>query len=239
MAHVHRFFISPETATAESMLLPDEEAHHALRVVRVQRGDPVVLFDGRGRELVCEIAEATKREVTVRVREERQHELPAHRLTVAQAWLHREKAIEFLVRHGTEMGVHRFVFWEAERSEKKPKVSEKWARWAVEVCKQAGRVWVPQFEVATNVDAVLDGAQGTLAIAAISAGHRPLACLREEAEVTLLLGPEGDFTGAELAAAQAKGAVPISLGKYIYRAEVAAVTGAALLQYIWGEMGER
>jgi 16S rRNA (uracil1498-N3)-methyltransferase len=237
MPHLHRFHIDPATQTAPEMALSPEEAHHALRVVRVQRGDRVVLFDGRGRELTATVAEATRRDVVVHVEEERRHPLPAHRLNIAQAWLHREKAIEFLVRHGTELGVHRFIFYAAARSEKKPKPSDKWERWAIEACKQTGRLWVPEFVVVEDLVTVLRRATGSIAVAAIAAEHQPMTGFAAEQEVTLLLGPEGDFTDGELGAAVAAGAVPVSLGQYVYRSEVAAVVGATLLQYAWGELG--
>lgn len=237
MAHMFRFYVPPETPGILEVQLPESEAHHALHVARLSAGDSVVLFDGRGREMDGEVKRTTRHDVFVAVQQMRQVPAPARRLTIAQAWLHRDKSVEALIQHGTELGVSRFVFFRGGHSERAPKFSDKWPRAAIETCKQCGRLWLPEFEVMDDLESVLDAASGAVLIATKNAA--PVA-VREAVrgdDAWLVVGPEGDFTDAELRGALARGARPISLGDATYRAEVAAGLAAALILYELGELG--
>jgi 16S rRNA (uracil1498-N3)-methyltransferase len=240
MAHRYRFHVPGlQAEPGETVALPEEEAHHAQRVARVRPGDAVALFDGAGTEWAGRVAEMGKRAVSVAVADRRETARPARRLTLGVAWVRREKLLEFAVRHGTELGVDRFLFFAAARSEKAPRMDPRWERIAVEVCKQSGRLWLPSFEVVDTFGAALDGA-GQLALATQDRPPAPLAeAMGAEGDVALLVGPEGDFTEEELAAAEAAGATPVSLGTATLRAEVAAVTLAVLAAYELGRLGPR
>ena len=237
MAHLHCFFIPEDTPGTGEIALPAEEAHHALRVVRLREGDAVVLFDGQGRELHGRVAACTKRDVYISVERAERHPLPTPALTLAVAWLHKDKAIEEIIRRGTELGVHTFQFFRAAHSEQAPRMGKKWERLAVEACKQCGRRWLPEFVVVDDLEEVLEAAAPDRLIAAMDEEPIPIADALSGQEVTLLIGPEGDFTDAETAAALAAGFRPISLGATTFRTEVAAVVGATLVQYHMGRLG--
>lgn len=237
MAHVHRFYVAPEDAGADEIALSVEEAHHALRVVRVQAGDPVVLFDGQGLEIDGTVRHVAHRDVVVAARERRYATKPRIRLTLVQAWLHRDKSVESLVQRGSELGVVHFRFFRADRSEHAPRLNPKWRRVAIEACKQSGRAWLPSFEAVSNLAASLEDLEGTLLVAT---KHLPPVPLREAAkgnDIALVVGPEGDFTPEELDIAERHGATPISLGSATYRSEVAAVAACTLIFYELGGLG--
>jgi len=241
MSHVHRFHISPESVTGCEIPLPFEEAHHALHVVRVKAGDRVVLFDGQGREIEGLVSRATHREVVIAPETERRIPPPAVKLTLLQAWLLREKSIEYLIQHGTEIGISHFCFFRGKYSEKAPRPNPKWLQYAIEACKQCGRAWLPTFEVASDLEAALNLVRGPLLLAAQSLPPIPISqALRESRKtseiVTLLVGPEGDFAPEELQLASDNGAVPISLGSATYRSEVAATLAATLILYELGAL---
>ncbi len=217
--------------------MPPAEAHHALHVARLSPGDSVLLFDGCGREMEGEVKRTTRHDVVVGVQRVRKVEEPQRKLTVAQAWLHREKSVEALIQHGTELGVSRFVFFRGGHSERGPKFSDKWQRTAIETCKQCGRLWLPTFEIADKLDEVLETAEGSVIIATKDAPPVPIAQATGSGDVSLVVGPEGDFTDAELRLALKSGARAISLGGVTYRAEVAAGLAAALILYELGELG--
>jgi 16S rRNA (uracil1498-N3)-methyltransferase len=238
MPHLHRFYVEHDPGDAPGEItLSGPEAHHALHVVRLRAGDPAEVFDGRGRVWTGEAARLDRREVTVAVPACRRVPPPVASLTLAQGWLHREKAVEDLIRRGTEVGITRFCFFHANRSDRAPRLSDKWTRWAVESCKQCGRAWLPEFTCAGSLAEALDAARGTLLIATADRPPVPLASLGLRREATLIVGPEGDFSGEELDAALGRGAAPVSLGETVFRAEAAAVTGAALALYEMGALG--
>jgi 16S rRNA (uracil1498-N3)-methyltransferase len=239
MAHVFRFYIPPEMIGTAEIALPPEEAHHAIHVVHVKRGDAVVLFDGQGREIEGTISEVGRRKVTVARVAEKRIPKPRAQVAILQGWLLREKCIEFLIQRGTELGVAHFCFFRAGHSEKASRWNAKWLRMAVEVCKQCERSWLPTFAVAPDLEAAVRPTQGAVLIATAHTTPTPLRQALSQENVAILVGPEGDFTPEELSRAQALGAVPISLGPTTYRSEVAATLAAALVLYELGELGPR
>jgi 16S rRNA (uracil1498-N3)-methyltransferase len=239
MPHLHRFFAAPESDDPHRAVLRDEEAHHAIHVVRLKAGDRVEVLDGRGRRWPGTIAALSRRDVTIQLAEESRIPRPAGGLTLLQGWLHREKSIEEIIRRCTEIGVRRFVFFRAERSERAPKVSGKWERLAMESCKQCGRAWLPEFEAAESLEAALGFVEGALLVATKEVAPQPLSRCAGATHATLIVGPEGDFTEEELHRILGAGASPISLGDAVLRSEAAAVVGSCLVQYELGQLGPR
>ena len=239
MAHVHRFYIPPETPETEEVVLTDVEAHHALHVVRVQPGDEVVLFDGAGREIRGVVRRAARHEVRVEAHEDRRLPWPAKAVTIVQGWLHRREGLEYLVRRGTELGVRRFVFFRAVRSEREPRLDGKWRRIAIEACKQCGRLWVPSFTRIDDLHEALEQLEGRVLVLTRDLEPEPLRDAVRGDAMTVLAGPEGDFAPEELELAQDRGATPVSLGPATYRSEVAATLAAGLVLYEMGALGPK
>jgi len=237
MPHIHHFYVEPDAVQGTAAIVTRPEAHHALHVVRVRRGDPVCLFDGLGRELLGRILDASRHDVTVEIAEERNIQPEPRALTLLQASLHRDKSTEELIRRCTEVGVRRFVFYPAERSEHPPRLTEKWRRWAIESCKQCGRLWLPEFSIAPGLEGALTCPWSALIIATADEPPVPLRTTVHGDNVALAVGPEGDFTPDERALALACHARPISLGPAVFRAEVAATIAAALIRYELGALG--
>jgi 16S rRNA (uracil1498-N3)-methyltransferase len=237
MSHLHRFCVPPEALDAREIELPQDEAHHALRVVRIRPGERVALFDGRGREVEGPVVRADKRGVVVAAETDRREAAPRARLTLLQAWLKRDKHIEEIVRHGTELGVARFVFFRAGHSEKAPKLDPKWDRLAVEACKQCGRLWLPEFSVAADLAQALQEEPDVLLVATRDLPAVPLRDAVRGERVALAIGPEGDFTPDELDLFRRRGGQAISLGDVTLRSEVAAVVGCTLVLYELGLLG--
>jgi 16S rRNA (uracil1498-N3)-methyltransferase len=243
MSHLHRFYISPEADADREIVLSNEEAHHALHVVRLRPGERALLFDGCGREIEGVVSRVTHREVAIAPEQERRFPKPSTRVVIAQAWLLREKSVEHLIHHGTEIGVSEFRFFRARHSEKTPKLNPKWERCAIETCKQCCRTWLPTFKVADDLATVLGFSNGPILIATQSESPHPIAAAlesrKEACEITLLVGPEGDFTQEEVEKAMELSARPISLGDATYRSEVAATLAASLILYELGALGPR
>lgn len=237
MPHLHRFHVPAETPDSGAIELPPEEAHHALRVVRLREGDPLLLFDGRGREWQGRVVRATKRDVSVEVESVRRVPAPAPALTLAQAWLHQDKLLEGLVRRGTELGVARFLFFRAARSEQAPRIPAKWERLAVESCKQCGRLWLPAFEVRDTLAEVVEDASPDRLIALADPAAPPLGQSLTGRDAIVLVGPEGDFSEEEITRTRERDFRAVSLGDAILRSEVAAVTLVTLVRYHMGALG--
>lgn len=238
MPHLHRFYHEATPPLHGAVLLDREESHHAMRVLRVRTGDDVELFNGRGYAWLGTIAGLSRNEVSVDIVQERFVPRPAPEVTLAQAWLHREKLLDELVRQATVFGAARIQFFRADHSEKQPRRSDKWERLAIEACKQCGRLWLPAIEIFDSTAALLDAAsESQVVVASMTEPRVPIASIPADRPLTYMVGPEGDFSDGERARAHDANAIPIGLGAYTLRSETAAIAGLTLLQHHLGHLG--
>jgi len=236
LPHLHRFFLEDIPATGSGAMLEGEEAHHALHAVRLRVGEIAGLFDGRGKRATARVTATSRHDVSLEILDAAETAAPGFRLTLAVGWLHQAKSLDFVVRHGTEVGVSRFVFFRAEHSERAPQGMNKFERVAIEACKQSGRDWLPSITACDDLAAAFEACPGERYIARIDEASPPPRGIDGIGEAALFIGPEGDFSPTELALAAATGARPISLGSAVYRTEMAALVGATLLLYEAGEL---
>jgi len=244
---MHRFHLPPEHCHGPMLRLAGSEAHHATRVLRVERGDRVTVLDGAGQEFQCEVAGADKHEVQLRVLEKRSHPSPPFQITLFQA-IPKGKIIESIIEKAAELGVHRIVPLLTARVVARldglaaAVKGEKWQQVAVEVIKQCGAAWLPKVEAPTTLKEFLERRE-TFDLALVGSlqgdARHPGQFLREfrtqpasqPRRVAVWIGPEGDFTGEELLAIQSAGAKAITLGRLVLRVETAAIYCLALLNY--------
>lgn len=244
-----RFFVPAELWHAESAEFTTSEARHAAQVLRLTAGDRVEIFDGTGRAAQAELEEVGKRAVTARIlREWRETRVrPDIHLIVA---LIKNERFDWLVQKATELGAASIRPVAAERSVVKIAAADaekrraKWLSVAVEAAKQCGHVVLPEiFAVATPATAFRAAPEGLKGIPALHHGGRTLGefFAGPPAAVTFAIGPEGDWTPAEMEAAASCGFVPVDLGKHVLRSETAAlhVLSAAAHQLHGGVGGKR
>lgn len=244
---MHRFYISPDNWNPDALTLRDAEAHHARDVLRMKHGDRAVLFNGRGREITAEIVDLAKNEVRLRKLHESQTPPLRCRITLGQA-IPKGKNMDLIVQKAVEIGAaeiapliseRTIVDLDAKEAEQK---REKWQQIAIEAAKQCGQNWLPAvrtpqklkdfFSHAANVDLRLIG---SLQPDAIHLKKRLNDCTEQHGDrpkgVLMMVGPEGDFTPAELALAKSHGCLPITLGPIILRVETAAIYCLSVLSY--------
>ena len=239
LALMHRFFLPAEALLSESPTLVGDEAHHCLNVVRHGVGDKIVVFDGRGHEATAEIVSATKREAMLRVLQRTKSAPIACRLTLAQA-VPKGKNMDLIIEKAVELGAAAIVPLLSDRTVVQLDAKEaaakraKWQTVALEACKQCGQNWLPEVAAPVSPKAFFEQHRptGLLLIASLQSDSRPikptLAAYAAEhgkppTEVTILVGPEGDFTPAELGLAKSNGCAPVTLGPIILRTETAAI----------------
>jgi len=244
---MHRFYLPPSQCRDSSLTLRDQEAHHALHVVRLRRGERVVVLDGAGHELLCETRELGQD--TVKLSVTQKNEIPPlpYQLTLVQA-IPKGKIIESIIQKATELGVARIFPLLSERvvahldEEASGDKAEKWRHVAIEAIKQCGSAWLPQIEAPLTPKAFLArGEKSDLPlIASLQPGsqHPRELFKRYYAErsrlpqsISIWVGPEGDFTPAEISAAKSAGALPITLGRLVLRTETAASYCLSVLNY--------
>jgi 16S rRNA (uracil1498-N3)-methyltransferase len=242
----HRFYIPASDWNLESLALADEEAHHCLDVMRCREGDRVIVFNGKGTEAEAEITGTAKGRVDLHSLLVNQTEPPPARLTLGQA-IPKGKYMDLIVQKATELGATRIVPLLSKRTvvqidpadlEKKRR---KWQRVAIEACKQCGQNWLPAVEAPSSVEDFVQKAPDSLRVAAaIVPEARSLKSILAEWDesnesrpdsATVMIGPEGDFTPAEISTVLAAGFSPLSLGPIILRAETAAIYALSVTGY--------
>jgi len=244
-----RFFLPGPVAVGSTAILTGDDAHHILRVLRMRRGEAVVLFDGNGVEYSARIDRIHPDSVQVTVLERffSSVESPIE-LTVAQGFL-KEKKMDSLIRQLTEIGVSRWIPFFAGRSVSRPDArrlatrTERWNKIAREALKQCRRVKAPVITETLSFEEVLtSSAQSELKLIFWEDESLPLTQVpqpsgRSPDGVFIMLGPEGGFSSHEVAQARRHGFVSVSLGPRILRAETAAVAASVLAQFLFGDMG--
>jgi 16S rRNA (uracil1498-N3)-methyltransferase len=154
-----RVYAPAAQADAREIRLDGAESHHLVVVNRCRRGDPVIAFDGRGREWECTCLDPAKSEAVLTVQRTRQApSLP--RITLAQS-LPKGATMDEIIRHATELGASRIVPLLTERtqvhldSDRADRKIEKWRTVAIEAAKQCGNPWVPEITPVRTLETLL------------------------------------------------------------------------------------
>jgi len=242
-----RVFCSPPSAEPASITLTGDESHHLVAVNRAKTGDTVVAFDGKGSEWICELIEASKSAAVLKVRFSQKMKRLPFEITLGQA-LPKGAYMDAIVRKATEIGTARIVPLESERTQvhldggRQDKKIEKWQTAALEAAKQCGNPFVPEIEPVQSATTFMESARGydLKLIASLQPGARSLKSVladfsatqkRAPQKVLWLVGPEGDFTPAEMSTSRSCGFEPVTLGPLVLRCETAAVYALSILSY--------
>lgn len=244
---MHRFYLPPDQCAGSTLRLVDREAHHAADVLRLRKGDAVVVLDGAGHEFSCTVQEAKRKEVWLAVDDKKfTHPLP-WRLTLLQA-IPKGKLFDFIIEKATELGAARIVPLVSERVIARPDAqeaqakAEKWQHTAIEAIKQCGQPWLPRVETPVSPKEFLArGEKFDLAlVGSLQADARHArsyfeaffaANQRQPQSLAIWVGPEGDFSPGEMEAIKSAGARPITLGSLVLRCETAAMAMMTLVNY--------
>lgn len=235
---MHRFFVEPSQLLTDRLVLSGPEAHHCLGVLRHEEGDRVVVFDGQGNEATAQILSTNRREAELRILHRAKSAPLACRITLAQA-VPKGRNMDLIIEKAVELGAAAIAPLLSERtvvqldSAEAQAKQEKWQTIAREACKQCGQNWLPKVStpVSPRVFFEQHKPSGLMLIGSLQADSRPIKQTIAEyteqhgrpKEVTVFIGPEGDFTPAELSLAKSHGCLPVTLGPIILRTETAAI----------------
>ena len=221
---MHVFYTPDIQAHAE---LPEEEAAHAVRVLRLQAGDEVMLTDGKGCFYRAEISTATNKRCLVNILETLpQAPLWKGHLHIAMAPTKNMDRIEWFVEKATEIGFDELSFLNCRFSERKVIKTERIEKIVVSAIKQSLKARKPVVNEMVDFGRFMQREfAGQKFIAHCYEGEKPLLkdVLQPGEDAVVLIGPEGDFSREEVEKAEAMGFRSISLGKSRLRTETAAL----------------
>src|SRR5438132_8634453 len=219
---MHRFYISPENWNHDALALTGSEAHHSRDVLRMKRGEKLVLFNGRGREITAEILDLSGDEIRLRKLHEAETPPLRCRIVLGQA-IPKGKNMELIVQKAAEIGAAEIAPIISDRivvqvdSESAAQKQAKWQQIAIEAAKQCGQNWLPRIHTPRKLAEFFDAVEAGVSPADL----RLIGSLQPDAQhlkkiladylsehqhrpetVLMLIGPEGDFTPAALALAR-------------------------------------
>lgn len=246
---MHRFFI-PQLYS-EEMYIEGVDARHISKVLRMQPREKLQIVSDDGVSAVAEIASIDRERVYVRCLEKlaESHE-PQVKLVLAQG-LNKGEKMDFIVQKAVEMGAYSVVPVAMEHSvvrlegAKAAKKVERWQKIAESAAKQSKRDIIPQVQPVQSMAQMLaDNNFQTKIIAYECEDKISLKAALQAAEaggiqkLLLIIGPEGGISEHELELAKAAGAVPVSLGRRILRAETAGLVAISAIFYETGDLGD-
>ena len=218
---------APDLApTTSTYLLSEDESKHAVRVLRLNEGDAIDLLDGRGGLYTATVADANPKRCQLRITHHETVPPRPYFTHVAVAPTKNLDRMEWFVEKAVEIGVERITFLRCARSERRELKLERLEKIAISALKQSGQAWLPQLDELVDYTAfVANIAPETTFIAHLETGER--TALAQVASAGLgccvLIGPEGDFTPAEINLALGRGIRPVTLGTSRLRTETAAL----------------
>jgi 16S rRNA (uracil1498-N3)-methyltransferase len=240
-----RCFLPADRWMNDRAELDEAESKHLVSVLRISAGDRIGIVDGQGGLGEAEITTPHKKRTALRILSQTQMPPFAPRRILAQA-LVREQKMDWLIQKAVELGVHEIWPLQTEhavvkiRPEEAAKKAARWQAIALGACKQSGNPWMPIIApVRKFTEALAVLPPGAACFGALQEGAVPLAAflgrLRQEKcpQITMFIGPEGDFSPAETAALLSAGAQPVTFGPIVLRVETAALFILSAVQYAW------
>jgi 16S rRNA (uracil1498-N3)-methyltransferase len=244
---LHRFYLPPAHCRQDLLRLEGQEARHALRVLRLKPGDEAIVMDGAGHEFFCEVQDASRDSLSLRVKKKNFVSPPPCSVTLFVG-IPKGKIIESIIQKSVELGTQKIVPLLAERvitrldGESAVHKRDQWLQTAIEAMKQSGAPRLPEIETPATVENFLarNEKPDLQLVGSLQKERRhPREVFREyektrgqlPGSAAVWIGPEGDFTPDELQAIQAGGAQPVSFGSLVLRVETAAIYCLSILNY--------
>ena len=240
-----RLYLDGKYDSGSELEIDAEKTHYLSRVLRLRVGDTIVIFNGTGAQFSASIAVLQKSRAMLAVHDALAAATESRfKLHLAQG-ISRGERMDFAVQKATELGVkritpllteHGVVKLAAERAEKR---RQHWQKVATSACEQSGRVRLPLVDAPARLDTWLAAKtqHADTDILLKPGATEGLASIDVPAtKVCLLIGPEGGFSEAEYAMAEAAGFQAVSFGPRVLRTETAAVAALAVLQARCGDL---
>jgi len=232
---MHLFYNPGLDGSAAQFSFSSAESKHIVKVLRKREGDTLSITNGNGDIFKAKIIDASIKKCKAQIiSPEKRHE-PMHYLHLVVAPTKMNERFEWFLEKATEIGVNEITPIICERSERKVVKLERMQKVLQSAMKQSLQAYLPKLNPAISFKEYLsDEKTGLLFIAHCAEGEKLELKRRVAADkdITILIGPEGDFSKKEINVAHEKGFLPVSLGKNRLRTETAAIVACATVALI-------
>jgi 16S rRNA (uracil1498-N3)-methyltransferase len=220
---MHLFYVPKLTSVTKSIYLSEDESKHACRVLRLKMNDEVSLLDGVGGVYHARIEEDNPKKCLLQIISVTQELKPTLEVHIAIAPTKNMDRIEWFVEKATEIGLTELTLIICDHSERKIVKTERLEKILVSAMKQSKRTFIPKLNaVVSFAEFLKQHDQGALAHCEVGE-KKTLQTVCQASNYPILIGPEGDFSTKEIAAAKAKGYDFVMLGNTRLRTETAGL----------------
>lgn len=224
--------------------LSEDAANHVGRVLRMQSGEPLELFDGSNHIYSARIMQADKKTVTVEILERRLDDCESHLHIHLGQVISRGERMEFTIQKSVELGVNVITPLWSERcgvkldGERMDKKIQQWRKIAIAACEQCGRNVIPEIRPMMKLQDWCAEQDGKLKLNLHPRAQYSIRTLPKipPQGVRLLIGSEGGLSPQEIALTEQLGFTEVLLGKRILRTETAALVAITALQVCFGDL---
>ncbi|MGE5404024.1 MAG: 16S rRNA (uracil(1498)-N(3))-methyltransferase [Candidatus Saccharibacteria bacterium] len=247
---MRRFYANSSSVSNEIIRISGDEARHIARVLRMEPGDRITVFDGTGLEYLVELTSVGHDVEGQIITQEPAGIEPPVKITLVQGLAKGEK-MELIIQKAVELGVHKIIpvyteYAVVKLDDKKARDKvERWQRIALEACKQCGRSVPPVVEPVTGLGQALVMNRDPVKLFFYEHSDKAnlkniLRHSREKIQnngTAIYIGPEGGFSEAEVSRATEAGAAVVGLGPRILRTETAGLAAVSIVMYELGDIG--
>ena len=238
---VTRIYTSQALKEGALIRLAADAGHHVRRVLRLKAGAALVVFNGDGRDFHATVASLEQPEVWLQVASATETEPPPKlNLTLFQG-IGKSERMDLALQKAVELGVESLVPLFCERTVVRlsgPRLGrrmEHWRRVVIAACEQSGRSRVPELAPHLQLERLCKNPPPGLKLVLRPGGASTLSQLAPQRRISILTGPEGGLSAAELAAVEAAGFLSVRLGPRVLRTETAPLAAISALQALWGD----
>lgn len=226
-------FFYVENLESNTVVLDEDTSKHMVQVLRMQKGERLLLTDGRGKKAEAEIVDDNRKRCTVKITAAETENEKQHRVAIGISLIKNSSRFEWFLEKATEIGVHAIIPLLCERTEKEKFRYDRMKNILVSAMLQSQQVWLPVLHEPTDFKKIISDKNYQQKFIA----H----CIEEEKQSLtgqpinrlisqlILIGPEGDFTPAEIQLALQNKFQPVTLGTTRLRTETAGMVAATLL----------
>jgi 16S rRNA (uracil1498-N3)-methyltransferase len=233
---------TPQILTLDSTIaLEDAAAHYLSKVLRMETGREVVLFNGLGGEYLACIDAISKKNVRVKLSRFHAENRQSPLLLELAIGVSRGERMDWVLQKATELGVTKITPLITERSEVKlggertDKKMQHWQQILISACEQCQRNLLPELSAPMLLNEWVAGCKAELKYVLHHRDNQGVAQAKAPTSVALLIGPEGGLSESEITQAIAQQFLPLTLGPRVLRTETAPVVAISLVQYLWGD----
>ena len=242
---IPRIFTDSPLCTGGQCELDANATQHVGRVLRMTEGQSLLLFNGDGQDYNARITHANKKLVQVSVEEARPNLTESNLDILLGQALSKGDRMDYAIQKAVEMGVTGIAPLSTDRSDVKLKGDREekrlrhWRQVAISAAEQCGRARVPELHPVMALNDWFEHTEDRdLRLVMHHRTEQTLDSMEKPTRVALMIGPEGGLSPDEIAAAEAAGFLPVTVGPRVLRTETAPVAAIALCQWLWGDFGD-